>query len=172
MFAYSFTSPLQSPIEVIPKSTLLVFILASGIPPPSEHEQSFSELQSIAEAVTAQHQGNILSSRLHPAILPLLLLLMTLFAPNSASRFEFQFDFTSVSVKWVIDCPRAWWCATARGTSASCAPTAPATCTTAASTCTPTWRVACQSISSILLSWSLHKRCPSRFLFPENYGHH
>ena len=74
VFAYSFTSPLQSPIEVIPKSTLLVFILASGIPPPSEHEQSFSELQSIAEAVTAQHQGSILSSRLHLVILPLLLL--------------------------------------------------------------------------------------------------
>ena len=80
VFAYSFTSPLQSPIEVIPKSTPLVLILASGFPPPPEHEQADSEMQSIAMAVTAQHQGNILSSRLHPAILPLLL---TLFAANS-----------------------------------------------------------------------------------------
>ena len=63
-----------SPIEIIPKSTLLVLILASGFPPPPpppEYEQADSELQSIAEAVTAQHQGNILSSRLHLAILPL-----------------------------------------------------------------------------------------------------
>ena len=63
----------SSPIEFIPKSTLVVLILASGIHPAHEHEQADSELQSIAMAVTAQHQGSILYSRLHLAILPLLL---------------------------------------------------------------------------------------------------
>ena len=65
-----FSSPFRSDVDqLVPFSFLAsgpAAILAST---SAEHEQAFSELQSIAMAVTAQHQGtDILESRTQPVL--------------------------------------------------------------------------------------------------------